>query len=139
MIKRKKIMSFICSICMVITLAVSSTMRASAVNYLSNYTTASALKQTFSKDWEKSVLINTYYQGQKAYEGSMFVGFNTFLVDEDYAQYLWCPTGVWHYAKVVNSNGVSKSTPAVKGGSDTGSAQIQHTGSNVKYYAYMGQ
>ena len=125
--KFKKVVAFLTS---EIVLSVSSVV-AFPVSAAGDLTTNVDLKETsFSGAWSTIWRINC-----GDYAGSMTVGYDTFLTNEDYVDDFGTLAGK-HYAGVKNSVEDIEYTNTVSSGSSTGRAEVKHTGVPVTYYAF---
>ncbi len=94
-------------------------------------TTASEQDQKFKKAWSKAIVLNIKVDDINI-ESSLTIGYDTWWTNEDYVNNCWTPTGWEHKATVKNASG-SESTGTVKGGFNTGKADIKHSGDSVTY------
>lgn len=99
-------------------------------------TNAEQGRTDFSKSWYKTW---TYYYTYPTVTGvtvtgSMTIGFDTFMVNEDYVQNYGTIAGS-HYAAVQNSDGTIAYTDTAAVGMGTfKKADVKHTGTPVRYY-----
>ena len=126
--KFKKVVAFLTS---AIVLSVSSVVAfpASATGTL---TTNVDLKETsFSRKWSTAWNFDC-----GIFTGTMTVGYDTFLTNEDYVEGFSTLASNMHYAGVKNSNNQIAYTGRASAGSPTGKADVVHNSSPVTYYAF---
>lgn len=137
----KKAKSFLMATIMGMTVMTTLPLsNASAAEVYQSSTTAAAEGQTsFTKAWSKVVDMDFNVSGVLISPSSvtLTIGYDTWWVKEDYVTKCFAPTGWDHFARVMNSNGDYEDTKVLKGGYNTGKADVKHTGSTVTYYAFI--
>ena len=120
MLKNKNILKKTTAIAMCAMIAVSCcSISASAASVNKTY------KGSFSKAWER------YASGDNG-KANLTYGFNTFLINEDYA---WAKHSTKsHYAALKNGKGWH--TASAKSAGKTSKVEVTHKGSSVSYYCY---
>lgn len=136
--RMKKLSALITAVLLGTTSMTSLAVTDSLAVTFSASTTASEQEHTaFTKKWSKDIALDVNVGGDETAEVTLTIGFDTWVQDEDYVNDCWAPTGWEHFARVKNSSGTIADTKVLKGGFNTGKADVKHTGPSVTYYGFI--